>query len=60
MNTQKTDPHTVSGTDRGKEDNETMDFFAGKLDEATTCPSDTDTRLEGEVPGIATADKTHE
>lgn len=57
MNTQKTDPHTVSGTD---ENNETMDFFAGKLDEATTCPSDTDARLEGELSGSATADKTRE
>lgn len=52
MNTQNNDRNTTSATN---ENNETMDFLAGKLDEATPCPADTGARTERESPTCASS-----
>lgn len=58
MNTQNNDRITTSGSD---ENNETMDFLAGKLDEATPCPADSGARTEDDAPrSTPTADNARE
>lgn len=58
MNTQNNDRITTSGSD---ENNETMDFLAGKLDEATPCPADTGAGSENAASrSTPTADKARD